>query len=85
MEAPRIVYVDTDGCGNAVKVHNVSFGEDGENIKYVRSDLVELNWIDIRNILSIAREVEDENDDCPLLKCELCDEILRRFNEQRNK
>ena len=44
-----------------------------------------LTWIDIRNILSIAREVEDENDDCPLLKSELCDEILKRFNEQRKK
>lgn len=44
-----------------------------------------LTWIDIRNILSIAREVEDEDDSCLLLKSELCDEILRRFNEQRKK
>lgn len=52
--------------------------------KDAQKDLA-LTWIDIRNILSIAREVEDENDDCPLLKSELCDEILRRFNEQRKK
>lgn len=55
-----------------------------EGYEQAQKDLA-LTWIDIRNILSIAREVEDENDDCLLLKSELCDEILRRFNEQRKK
>lgn len=55
-----------------------------QGVDWAEKDLM-LTWIDIRNILSIAREVEDENDDCPLLKSELCDEILKRFNEQRKK
>ena len=45
MEAPKVVYVDTDGLGNAVKVHNVSFGEESESIKYIRADLVESNAV----------------------------------------
>lgn len=72
--------------------HGTFDGELGDSLRaacavgymQAQKDLA-LTWIDIRNILSIAREVEDENDDCPLLKSELCDEILKRFNEQRKK
>lgn len=72
--------------------HGTFDGEIGDSLRaacavgymQAQKDLA-LTWIDIRNILSIAREVEDENDDCPLLKSELCDEILKRFNEQKKK
>ena len=44
-----------------------------------------LTWIDIRNILSIADEVEQENDCNVKVKSDLCEEVLRRFMKLKDK
>ena len=55
-----------------------------EGYEQAEKDLA-LTWIDIRNILSIADEVEQENDCNVKVKSELCEEVLRRFNNSKAK
>jgi len=55
-----------------------------EGYEQAEKDLA-MTWIDIRNILSIADEVEQENDCNVKVKSDLCEEVLRRFLELKQQ
>ena len=99
METPKEIYVlhyDTPlSNGQVGSAWNKEIGLKNE-CKYVRSDLAELTWEDIWEICTIVDKVRDEFCDNPSMfklneitpdsfKKAYGEEVLRRFNEQRNK
>ena len=84
MEAPKEIFVHI----RKEPRPSITFSEieekNCENIKYIRSDIAELTWVDMLNIVTLANKVYDEFDTDSTFG-EIYNEVLRRFNEQRNK
>ena len=82
MEEPKEIYVYRDPFGflYATEFEN----HPKEVVKYIRSDLAELTWEDMKKITFVLGQV------CGLDKefdgeQSVYEEVLRRFNEQRGK
>ena len=91
MEAPDVIFLAT----TTREWNNVGFAgiacttkEDIiEPIKYIRADLVELTWQDLKLICEIEDRYWNEEFDryTKMTTQEYYEEVLRRFNEQRKK
>lgn len=81
MEAPDIIYTDGKNTCTPAPVFSNTDG----NIKYIRADLTELTWEDIKSIFRIADNYESEFDRAMYLSKGYCKEILRRFLKSKKE
>ena len=80
MEAPDIIYTDgKNTCASAPIFSNT----DG-NIKYIRADLAELNWEDIKKIELLLFAIECSSTH-PYKGEDLYKEVLCRFLESKKE
>ena len=86
MEAPKHIYLHRSKHGEIPSLHSEEpVNLDGwQDIKYIRADLANLTWEDVRELCSLSFAVEVD------LGREISDkqhysEVLRRFNSQRAK
>jgi hypothetical protein len=81
MEAPKEIYMPEVAAYMQGVKHEM---EDG-NVKYIRADLAELDWKDIQTLSRIIDEEECDWNVKVWEKQEVAEQVLRRFNEQKNK
>lgn len=79
MEAPKEIYIQPDAQDRWFKFLNTL----PNCTKYIRADLAELTWEDMRDIIRIAEGLRNENEifGYPFFY----KEILKRFNELKKK
>lgn len=83
MKAPDIIYTDgMNTCATRPVFSNID-----SNIKYIRADLAELTWIDIKSICRLKEDVEldVENGFVQVPEEIQFKEVLRRFLENKRK
>ena len=79
MEAPKEIYISNDHHGWYPK------NDGGNKIKYIRADLAELTWDDIRQLFRIADNYESELNRPKYLSEGYCKEVLHRFLESKKE
>jgi hypothetical protein len=79
---PKYLYARTTNN----KTIDVSYApQDMNAVEYVQSDLVELTWEDICDIDGIIHDVQFTHKDEVITSEAFYKEVLRRFNEEKNK
>lgn len=87
MEAPETIYILHRKADNFLYRNWDEYPfvetEGHEDIKYIRADLAELTWEDMRLAFGCVNEAIDNCEG--KTKQEIFEEALRRFNENRRK
>ena len=90
METPKEIYLTNsiiaEGSVNGYVC--TDYEQDKTNVKYIRADIKELTWDDIRMLVKDIAEPlwnENENGFHPLVGQPFWEEVLRRFNERKTK
>lgn len=84
MEAPKEIYVEIRHPISHEYTEMIAFETpDKDSVKYIRADLAELTWDDIRKLFKIADNYESELNRPKYLTQGYCEEILSRFMESK--
>ena len=82
MKAPKEIYTDGENTYATLPV----FSNINSNIKYIRADLAELTWEDIKRINGLMVETANKFNHLEVFTEKFFVEVLRRFNkEKQNK
>ena len=81
MEIPKEIYV------HEASAPELSWPKLNEyHVKYIRADLAELTWEDVRRLECLIDDVHREyKDNVPVPEREAYEEVLRRFYKEKDK
>ena len=85
MEAPKEIYVCIDIFRQLHAHEDDDFSTTAAKHKYIRADLAELTWEDIRKINDLMVEIANKFRHTEVFTEKFYKEVLRRFNEQKKK
>ena len=86
MEAPKEIYLEWHTLGDDKwRDWCITPKTNDDPIKYIRADLTELDWEDIQTLSRIIDEEECDWNVKVWEKQEVAEQVLHRFNEQKNK